>query len=303
MSARSIWSGTLNFGLISMPVKLYSATRSKTVRFNQLHAPDNVRIQTKRFCPAEEKEVSLDEIVRGYEISPDRYVVIDDAELETLAPEATRAIEIADFVALEEIDPIYYDQPYYVVPNTGGAKSYRLLLQVMRETGKVAIAHVVLRSRERLVAVRPYGDALVMATMVYGDEVNPADELPELKNDEEEEVEVAKRELDVAAQFVTALVDTFDITRYRDTYREAVLELIERKANGEEIVVQPSRKTAPAAAPDLISALEASLQEVRKRGSATVGTNGAGRHRTASKAKAKSQRGSAAAKARRGDQH
>jgi DNA end-binding protein Ku len=175
MSARSIWTGRLNFGLISMPVKLYSATRSKTVRFNQLHASDNVRIQTKRFCPAEEKEVPLDEIVRGYEISPDRYVVIDDAELETLAPEATRAIEIADFVALEEIDPIYYDQPYYVVPNTGGAKSYRLLLQVMRETGKVAIARVVLRSRERLVAVRPYGDALVMATMIYGDEVNLPD--------------------------------------------------------------------------------------------------------------------------------
>lgn len=302
MSARSIWTGTLNFGLISMPVKLYSATRSKTVRFNQLHASDNVRIQTKRFCPAEEKEVPLDEIVRGYEISPDRYVVIDDAELETLAPEATRAIEIADFVALEEIDPIYYDQPYYVVPNTGGAKSYRLLLQVMRETGKVAIARVVLRSRERLVAVRPYGDALVMATMIYGDEVNLPDELPELKNDEEE-VEVAERELDVAAQFVSALVDTFDIARYRDTYRDAVLELIERKANGEKVVVQPSRKTAPAATPNLISALEASLQEVRKRGEATVGSNGATRRRTASKPKAKSQRGSATARSRRGDRH
>lgn len=299
MSTRAIWTGTLTFGLISVPVKLYSATRSKTVRFNQLHAVDNVRIQTKRFCPAEDKEVPSEEIVRGYELSPDRYVVIDDAELEALAPEATRTIEIEDFVALGEIDPIFYDQPYYLAPNTGGAKPYRLLLEVMRHTKKVAIARVVLRSRQRLVAVRPYGNALVAATMMYSDEVNPTDELPDL----EEAVDVQEREMSIATQLVESLVSTFDISRYRDTYRDAVLELIERKANGEEIGVQPSRETAPTAAPDLMSALEASLHEVRKRGeSPTAAANGASRRRrTASKSKAKSESGSGSGKARRGD--
>src|ERR1700685_3667521 len=204
---RSMWMGTLNFGLASTRVKLHTAASSKTVPFCQLHAHDNVRVQTKRFCPADEEEVSFEEIVRGYEIAPERYVVIEGEELAALAPEVTRTIEIEDFVDLEEIDRIYFDQPYYVVPNRGGARSYRLLLQAMRETGKVAIARVVLRSRERLVAVRAYGDALLMTTMSFGDEVRPASELNELLA----EVEVGERELEVARRLVSSLAEPFDI--------------------------------------------------------------------------------------------
>jgi DNA end-binding protein Ku len=258
---RSMWMGTLNFGLVSMPVKLYAATTSKTVHFCQLHAGDNVRVQTKRFCPVDEAEVPFDEIVRGYEIAPERYVVIEDEELAAIAPEVSRTIEIEDFVDLEEIDRIYFDQPYYVVPNRGGARSYRLLLQAMRETGKVAIARVVLRSRERLVTVRAYGETLLMTTMAFGDEVRPASELNELLA----EVEVGERELEVAQRLVSSLAEPFDIAKYRDTYREAVLDLIDRKASGEEIVVQPELRERAPESPDLMSALEASLVQARER--------------------------------------
>ena len=164
---RSMWMGTLNFGLVSMPVKLYSAVTNKSVHFNQLHGADNARIQQKRVCSADGEEVPFEEIVKGYELAPERYVVIEDAELAALAPEATRTIEIEDFVEIEEIDRIYFDQPYYIVPNRGGARSYKLLLQAMRDTGKVAIARVVLRSRERLVAVHPHEDVLMMTTLSY----------------------------------------------------------------------------------------------------------------------------------------
>jgi DNA end-binding protein Ku len=306
---RSLWTGALTFGLVTMPVKLYSAASSKTVSFKQLHAGDNVRIQTQRYCPAHEEEVAFEDIVRGYEIAPDRYVVVEDAELEALAPEATRTIEIEDFANLNEIDPIYFDQPYYVVPNAGGANSYRLLLEAMRDTGKIAIARVVLRSRERLVVVRPYGDALLMATMMFGDEVHPYNELSEL----DKTIEVGKRELEVARQLVSSLAGPFDLSKYRDTYREAVLDLIDRKANGEDIVTQPPKSDEPRKAPDLMSALEASLVEVRKRAASANGKPrgraGARRRAVASESTAKAddtvkgQRRGTATKSRRGDRH
>lgn len=271
-SIRSMWSGTLNFGLISMPVKLYTAVNSKTVRFNQLHAQDGVRIETKRYCPAHEKEVAFDEIVRGYEIGPDRYVVVTDEEMEGLAPAASRTIEIQDFVDLDEIDPIYCDTPYYIAPNTGGAKSYRLLLEAMRDTSKIAIGRVVLRSRERLVAVRPYDNSLLLATLIFGDELRPLGDVIEPADD----IEIGDRELAAARQLVESLAQPFEVTKYHDTYREEVLALIERKASGEEIVVQPSARPAAQATPDLMSALEASLADVRKRD----GTNGRARSKS-----------------------
>jgi DNA end-binding protein Ku len=256
-----MWMGTLNFGLVSMPVKLYTAFSGKTVHFCQLHAADHGRIQTKRFCPVDEEEVSFDEVVRGYEIAPERYVVVEDDELAALAPEVTRTIEIEDFVEFEEIDRIYLDRSYYVVPNQGGTRSYQLLLRAMRETGKVAIARVVLRSRERLVVVHAHEDTLLMTTMSFGDELRPTSELHELPG----YVEVNERELEVARRLVDALAQPFDIFKYHDTYREAVLDLIDRKASGEEIVVQPRLKEEVTQSPDLMSALQASLEEVRKR--------------------------------------
>jgi DNA end-binding protein Ku len=283
-----MWMGTLNFGLVSMPVKLYSAVSNKSVHFNQLHGADNARIQQKRVCSADGEEVPFEEIVKGYELAPERYVVIEDAELAALAPEATRTIEIEDFVEIDEIDRIYFDQPYYIVPNRGGARSYKLLLQAMRDTGKVAIARVVLRSRERLVAVHPRKDVLMMTTLSYADEINPTSELRELGGEEESST-VGERELDVARRLVESLAEPFDITRYRDTYREAVLDLIDRKASGEEVVVEPRPTVETLQSPDLMGALQASLERARERdgGASSAPINGkAGARKKASAKKA-----------------
>jgi DNA end-binding protein Ku len=264
---RSMWMGTLNFGLVSMPVRLYTATTNRSVHFHQLHAADHARIQQRRICSADGEEVPYEEVVRGYELAPERYVVVEDEELAALAPEASRTIEIEDFADLEEIDPIYFDTAYYIVPQRGGGRSYRLLLQAMAETSKVAIARVVLRSRERLVAVHPREgeNVLMMTTLHYADEVNPTGDLRELQ--EEHEAKVAERELDVARRLVESLAGPFEIERYRDNYREAVLDLIDRKASGEEIVVEPRPAVEELQSPDLMGALQASLERARERGS------------------------------------
>jgi DNA end-binding protein Ku len=265
---RSIWKGTLAFGLVSVPVKLYSATVDRDVRFHQLHAPDHARIQQRRFCSAEDREVPYEEVVKGYEVAPERYVVVEPSELAALETGSSGAIEIEDFVRLDEIDPIYFDQPYLLAPNTGGARPYRLLLEAMRTTGKVAIARIVLRSRQRLVAIRPRADVLTMTTMRFGDELQRAGELEELQ---EADVEPTARELSVARKLVESIAEPFEISRYRDTYREALLELIDRKAGGEEILPLAPPRPQPLQAPDLMSALQASLDEVRER----RGPNGA----------------------------
>src|ERR671933_1066301 len=224
---RAIWSGAISFGLVNVPVKLYSAVSPKTVRFHQLHGADGVRIQQKRVCPADGEEVPWDEIVKGYEIAPDRYVIIEPGELEALNPKKTRTIDIEDFVDLADIDPIFYDHPYYLAPGPGGAKPYRLLLDAMRESGKVAIARVVIRTKEQLTAIRPVEDALLMSTMIFHDEVIPTDRLDELPDSDE--VSTSDKELAMARQLVESLAGEFDPTKYTDTYREEVLALIERK--------------------------------------------------------------------------
>ena len=262
---RSIWSGAISFGLVSVPVKLYSAVSPKTVRFHQLHATDGVRIQQRRVCPADGEEVPYEDIVKGYEIAPDRYVIVEPEELAALEPQKSRTIEIEDFVELAEIDPIYYDHPYYLAPGPGGAKPYRLLVDAMRDAGKVAIARVVLRSKEQLVAIRPAGNVLAMATMNFADEVVDPQQLDELPDDD---ISTTERELDIARQLVESLASAFDPGKYHDTYREAVLAMIERKAQGEQIAVQPPPPERTTEAPDLMSALQASLAEVRARSGA-----------------------------------
>jgi len=258
---RSIWRGAISFGLVNVPVKLYSAVSRKTVRFHQLHDKDGVRIQQKRVCPADGEEVPYDNIVKGYEISPDRYVVIEPEELDALDPKKTRAIEIQEFVDLEEIDPIYYDHPYYLAPDTGASKAYRLLLRAMEETNKVAIARVVIRQKENLVAIRPTGDVLTMATMIFHDEVVSPGAIEELPDDE---AEASKREVEMAQQLIDSLTGDFEPEKYHDEYRERVLELIEAKAQGEEITIQPPEE--PAKVPDLMAALEQSLAAAQKSG-------------------------------------
>ena len=261
--ARSIWTGAISFGLVTVPVKLYSAINRKTVRFHQLSGRSGVRIAQKRVDPSSGEEVPYEEIVKGYEIAPDRYVVIEPGELEAIAPKKTKAIEIEEFVELSQIDPIYYDHPYYLAPGPGGAKPYKLLVEAMRETGKVGIARVVIRSKEALVALRPIGDALGMATMIFADEVLPPDRIEEIK--EAEEVTATKRELEIAEQLVESLAGDFEPDRFHDAYREQVLEMIERKAQGEQIAVQPEPEELAAPAPDLMGALKASLEAVKSR--------------------------------------
>jgi DNA end-binding protein Ku len=256
---RSIWTGAISFGLVNVPVKLYSAVSKKTVRFHQLHAKDGVRIQQKRVCPADGEEVSFDQIVKGYEITPDQYVVVTPEELEAIEPRKTKTIDIEDFVDLEDIDPIYYDHPYYLLPGTGAAKPYKLLVTAMEDAGKVAIARVVIRQKEQLVAIRPTGDVLTMETMNFADEIVPQDKFDETPGSD---VDTNKREIDMARQLIESLSAEFDPSKYHDTYRERVLELIERKAEGKEIAVQPVEE--PQEVPDLMAALEASVNAARQ---------------------------------------
>jgi DNA end-binding protein Ku len=258
--ARAIWSGAISFGLVNVPVKLYSATSPKTVRFNQISGKTGARIKQKRVDASTGEEVAFEDIVKGYELGPDRYVVIDPAELDALDPKATRTIDIEEFVDLEQIDPIYYDSSYYLAPSAGGAKAYRLLLEAMRDAGKVAIGRVVLRSKQQLCALRAGGEVLTLSTMLFGDEIVSPEALDEL--DTAAGTEASERELAMARQLIESLSSAFDPTRHRDEYRERVLALIEAKAAGEQLASPPA-EAAPAPAPDLMAALEASLAAVR----------------------------------------
>jgi DNA end-binding protein Ku len=258
---RSMWTGAISFGLVTVPVKLYSAVQRKSVRFHQLSGKTGVRIQQKRVDPTTGDEVAYEDIVKGYEIAPDQYVLIEPAELEALDPKKTKTIEISDFVGLDEIDPIYYDHPYYLAPAAGGAKPYKLLHEAMVETRRVAIAKVVIRQKENLVAIRPMeGGVLGMSTMIFADEVVPADRIDDLPDD----VETKKAEVDMAKMLVDSLASDFEPEKYADTYREEVLALIERKAEGKEVAVQPAREEDSKPVPDLMAALKASLDAVQQ---------------------------------------
>jgi len=281
---RSIWTGAISFGLVNVPVKLYSAVSKKTVRFHQLHESDGVRIQQKRVCPADGEEVAWEEIVKGYEISPDQYVVVTPEELEALDPKKTKTIDIEEFVELEDIDPLYYDHPYYLLPGQGAAKPYKLLVDAMKDANKVAIARVVIRTKEQLVAIRAVGDVLAMATMNFADEVVDPDSFDETPGDD---VDTTKRELDMARQLIDSLASNFEPEKYHDEYREAVLELIEKKADGQEVVLQPAEE--PERVPDLMAALEASLAAAKQDG----GDNGSSSKKASSgKKKPAAKRGS-----------
>jgi DNA end-binding protein Ku len=253
--ARAIWSGAISFGLVNIPVKLFSAVSKKTVRFHQIDAESGGRVRQKRVGPDGE-EIPYEQIVKGYEIGPERYVTLSPEELEALEPQKTRTIDIEDFVDQEEIDPIYYDHPYYLAPDTGSAKAYQLLVDAMEDAGKVAIARVVIRSKENLVAIRPRDGVLAMETMLFADEVVPTDSLEEMTTDTT--VKTSDRELTMARQLIDSLSSDFEPEKYHDEYRERVLDLIERKAQGETIVIEEPTEE-PEQVPDLMAALEASI--------------------------------------------
>jgi DNA end-binding protein Ku len=252
---RAIWSGAISFGLVNVPVKLFSAVSPKDVRFNQLEEGTGARIRQKRVSAETGEEVPYEKIVKGYEVSPERYVIITPDELEALDPKATRAIDIEDFVDLDQIDPVHFERPYYLVPEKGAGKAYALLLQAMKESNKVAIARLVLRTKQYLAAIRPNGDVLCLETLLFHDEVVPVESLEGLPGADSD---VSERELKMARQLIESLSTDFEPEKYRDEYRDRVLALIEQKAEGQEIVAQPSVEE-PAKVIDLMAALEASL--------------------------------------------
>lgn len=258
---RAIWSGTISFGLLNVPVKLYSAVSRKQVSFRELRQSDGSRIRHKRVAESDGEEVPYEEIVKGYELAPEQYVVMTKDELEELDPKKTRAIEIQDFVDLGSIDPVYFDHPYYLGPDKGSERAYVLLAKAMEERGKVAIARFVLRNREHLSAIRSDGKVLAMATMRFADEVVNPDELDGVIP---EDVEAPKKkEIDMAGALIDQLTSDFEPDQYRDEYREELLNLIESKARGEELVEAVSEEPKPTKAPDLMAALEESLAAVK----------------------------------------
>jgi DNA end-binding protein Ku len=278
--ARAIWSGSISFGLLNVPVKLYSAVSKKNVSFRELRAEDGSRIRHKRVAEADGEEVPYEEIVKGYEIAPEQYVVLTREELEELDPKKTRAIEIQDFVDLDEIDPIYFDHPYYLGPDKGAEKAYALLVKAMKESNKVAIARFVLRNKENLAAIRPMGDVLTMATMRFADEVVSPDEIEEVGSENGESPK--KQELEMAKQLIDSLAGEFEPTKYEDEYRNELLDLIERKAKGEAVVSAVSEEPEPTKAPDLMAALEESLAAVKGEDLAR-GAKGDGARKTSSR--------------------
>jgi DNA end-binding protein Ku len=256
-----MWSGAISFGLVNIPIKMFTAVSRKSVSFNQIDTRTGSRIQYRKVSAADGEEVASEQIAKGYQLSSGEYVLVGDDELAALDPEATRTIDIEQFVDLEEIDPIYYDSPYYVAPDKAARKPYALLTRAMEEEGKVALARFVMRSKQYLAALRPKDGVLVMSTMVYADEVNDPKELGEF--DDVAEVDVSDRELRMASQLVESLTEPFEPERFEDTYRNQVLELIERKAAGEELVAAPA-PVAEEKVVDLMAALEASVREAKE---------------------------------------
>jgi DNA end-binding protein Ku len=259
--ARAIWSGSISFGLLNVPVKLYSAVARRGISLREIRESDGARIRHRRVAEGTDEEVPYEGIVKAYEVAKDRYIPLAKAEMEALAPEKSRAIEVQDFVDLEEIDPIYFDSPYYLGPADGAERAYSLLARAMEGSGKVAIARFVFRNKEHLAAIRPSEGVLTLTTMRFADEVVPPDELEDVLP--AEPPKVAKREVQMAEQLIESLTRSFDPTAYRDEYREALLAMIERKASGEEIVAAPAEEREATKAPDLMAALEESIAAVQ----------------------------------------
>lgn len=255
---RSMWKGAISFGLVNIPVKLFSATERKDIKFNYLHNKCKSPVQYQKFCPVCEEEVKHEDIVRGYEYEKGKYVVIDENDLENIPTTTGKSVDILDFVDLVEIDPVFYDKSYYLGPNDGGQKAYRLLKKAMEETGKIAIAKVVIRSKQTLAAIRPSQDALIMETMFFPEEIRNPQAIPEL----EVKADIHDNELKMAVNLISSLSSAFQPEKYTNEYRQAMLEVIESKITGQEVAIPE----APAAGKvvDLMDALKASIDLAKK---------------------------------------
>ena len=262
MARRAIWSGSISFGLVNIPVKMYTAVREHEIRFNMLHDQDKARLRRKLVSETTGKEVHPEHIIKGYEIAKDQYVVVQKEELESCAPEKSKSIEITDFVNLADIDPIYYERPYYLAPTGGAAKPYHLLVEAMEKSRKVGIAKMVMHEKEHLVALRPIENAICLEMMKFSDEVVGIEEIDGIP----ERAKVADRELKAAIQLIDSLSTGFDPGKYHDEYRDCVMKLIQRKSKGEEIQLRPQPKEKVGKATDLMAALEASLAAAKSSG-------------------------------------
>jgi DNA end-binding protein Ku len=286
--ARAIWSGTISFGLLNVPVRLFSAVARRNIALREIRDSDSARIKHRRVAEGTDEEVPYENIVKAYELSPGQYVPLSKDEMSALAPEKTRAIDVQDFVDIEEIDPMYFDSPYYLGPAEGAEKAYSLLAAAMESSGKAAIARFVFRNKEHLAALRASDGVLTLTTMRFHDEVVPPSDLDDALPDKKPKV--AKREQEMAEQLIDSLATKFKPADYRDEYREQLLALIERKAEGKEIVAPEAEAPKATKAPDLMAALEESIAAVKDKGgkkAAKPKAKAAKKSKSASKSKPK----------------
>jgi DNA end-binding protein Ku len=264
VTSRPVWTGSISFGLVTIPVRLFTAIREKKLAFRSLHDQDQVPLKQKMVCPADGKEVHAEHIVKGFEIEKDRFVIIRQDELDAAAPKATKAIEIQDFVNFDEIDPVYFDRPYYVVPKPEGIKPYQLLVKAMEKAGRVGIARVVMHTKEYLAALRPVDGTLCLETMHFSDEVVSAKAVTPADSKVDDKAKVDDRALKMAQQLIDSLTTQFDPSKYHDEYREKMMQVIEAKAAGDKVVTRPeSDEKTTRKGSDLMAALQASLDKTK----------------------------------------
>jgi DNA end-binding protein Ku len=285
--ARAIWSGTISFGLLNVPVRLYSAVARRNIALREIRDSDSARIKHRRVAEGTDDEVPYENIVKAYELSPGQYVPLSKDEMAALAPEKTRAIDVQDFVDIEEIDPMYFDSPYYLGPAEGAEKAYSLLAAAMESSGKAAISRFVFRNKEHLAAIRASDGVLTLTTMRFHDEVVPPSDLDDALPDKAPKV--AKREREMAEQLIDSLSTEFEPDAYKDEYREQLLALIERKAEGKEIVAPEAEEPKATKAPDLMAALEESIAAVKEKGGEKAAKPKAAKAAKKGKAKSKAK--------------
>jgi DNA end-binding protein Ku len=274
--AHAIWTGSINFGLVTIPVKLYTAVRGNDLHFNFLHAKDKGRINNIRVCSLDGKKVDWDEIVRGYEYEKGEYVILTDEDFKRVNPEATQSVDIVEFVDQSEIDPMLYDTPYYLEPEKKGRHAYGLLREALKKSGKIGIANVVIRTREHLAALKPHGEALVLEIMHYADEIVPAAnfDFPPAKE------KTPPTEMKAAMMLIDTMVDKFDPESFRDKYRDQVMTMIEARAHGKTLPKSKAKAQPATNVVDLVDVLQRSLAE-RRKGSANGKRSGSARKRVA----------------------
>jgi DNA end-binding protein Ku len=254
--ASSVWKGHLTFGLVSFPVRLFSAARSVTVSFNMLHEPDHSRVKQVIYCQAEDKPITRDEIVKGYEYEKDHYVVVDEEDIKKVAPKTAKVMEIQEFVKSDDVDPIYLESSYYMAPDEGGQKPYALLFEAMRQSKYYAVAKIAMHNREHVVVLRTGSKGILLHTMYYTDEIRQVDEF-------HTDTELVKpKELDLAKMLIDTLASDFEPQKYHDTYRDNLMKMIEAKVEGRKVVAAPEPHVAPVI--DIMEALKKSLAEKKK---------------------------------------